>query len=99
MFLRAVAPYRPFRGSSTVGAIACTALASAGVDRSGRNRGAHVFRHSAATGRLRAGASFEVVATLLRHRSLNTTAVYAKGDVTLLAQVVQPWIEGGAKCR
>ena len=49
-FLRAVAPYRPFRGASTVGAIARTALASAGVDRSGRNRGAHVFRHSAATG-------------------------------------------------
>ena len=51
VFLRAIAPYRPFRGSSTVSTIARRALARAGVDRSGRKKGAHVFRHTAATGK------------------------------------------------
>jgi hypothetical protein len=30
---------------------------------------------------------------VLRHRGIDTTAYYAKVDVTLLKQVVQPWPE------
>jgi site-specific recombinase XerD len=52
-----------------------------------------VLRHSAATNLLRQGASLQDIAALLRHRSIETTAIYAKVDVGLLRQVAQPWPE------
>ena len=39
----------------------------------------------------------ETVATLLRHRSIQTTSIYAKVDTNLLSAVVQPWM-GGEAC-
>jgi integrase len=38
-------------------------------------------------------ASLQDIAALLRHRSIETTAIYAKVDVGLLKQVAQPWPE------
>jgi len=35
----------------------------------------------------------EGIAEVLRHRSIETTALYAKVDVQLLEQVAQPWPE------
>jgi site-specific recombinase XerD len=59
-----------------------------------RSRGAaHVLRHSAATSMLRQGASLQDIATILRHRSIETTEIYAKVDVTTLRQIAQPWPE------
>ena len=40
---------------------------------------------------LRSGATLEAVGTVLRHRSLDMTAHYAKVDIAMLARVVQPW--------
>jgi site-specific recombinase XerD len=42
---------------------------------------------------LRQGASLQDIAAVLRHRSVETTQIYAKVDVTALAQVAQPWME------
>ena len=98
VFLRATAPHRRFAGSAAVSQIACKALDRAGIVTSGA-RGAHVFRHSAATNLLRSGATLETVGCLLRHRSPQTTAIYAKVDLAMLEKVAQPWIEGGAACR
>jgi site-specific recombinase XerD len=42
---------------------------------------------------LRHGASLQEVAALLRHRSIETTQIYAKVDVTALRKIVQPWPE------
>jgi site-specific recombinase XerD len=55
--------------------------------------GAHVLRHSAATSMLRQGASLAGVGAVLRHRSPETTAHYAKVDFVLLAEIAQPWPE------
>ena len=33
------------------------------------------------------------VASLLRHRSVTTTEIYAKVDVTMLRTIAQPWPE------
>ena len=44
-------------------------------------KGAHVLRHSLATGMLRSGASLDEIGEVLRHRSAQTTAIYAKVDV------------------
>ncbi len=55
--------------------------------------GAHVLRHSAATLMLREGASLIGIGAVLRHRSLDTTAIYAKVDFSLLSEVAQEWPE------
>lgn len=56
--------------------------------------GAHRLRHSAATGMLRAGAPLAEIGQVLRHRSMSTTAIYAKVDHGALAQLAMPWPGG-----
>lgn len=90
VFLRSTAPYRPFRDSSVVSTIVRLAVERARIAQP-PSRGANLLRHSAATGMLRAGASLESIAAVLRHRSLNITAHYAKIDVAMLRHVAQPW--------
>lgn len=57
------------------------------------SKGTHVLRHTAATNMVRAGASLKEVADVLRHRSINTTAIYTKVDLPRLAAVAMPWPE------
>jgi integrase/recombinase XerD len=95
VFLRSRAPWRPLAGSSCVSAIVRRAIGRAGV--SAPTRGAHLLRHSAATAMLREGISLPSIGIVLRHRSVETTAHYAKVDVELLRSVAQPWL-GGAPC-
>ncbi len=96
MFLRSSAPYRPFAKAATVSSIVRLALERAGIANP-PSRGANLLRHSAATGMLRAGASLQAIGTVLRHRSIDTTAHYAKVDIGLLRQIAQPW-PGEATC-
>lgn len=93
VFLCANAPYRPFGDPSTVTSVARRALDRAGVT-TFATRGAHVFRHSQATQLLRSGATLEVIRSLLRHASPDTTMIYAKTDLVMLQEVAQPWIGG-----
>ena len=95
IFVRARAPYRPFVSSSAVTSIVAHALDRAGMD-DVRPRGAYLFRHSAATRLVRSGESLEMIGALLRHRSIDTTAIYAKTDRPMLLEVAQPWIGGGS---
>ena len=96
VFLRSSAPYRPFKDSSVISGIVRLALGRAGII-DAPSRGANLLRHSAATSMLRAGASLDAVGTVLRHRSIDTTAHYAKVDLAMLQQIVQPW-PGEASC-
>ena len=57
------------------------------------SKGAHLLRHSAATEMLRQGVCLQDIQTVLRHRSIETTTIYAKVDVRLLKQIAQPWPE------
>jgi integrase len=57
--------------------------------------GAHRLRHTAATEMLRAGSSLDEIAQVLRHRSHDTTAIYAKVDRTALRALAWAW-PGGA---
>ncbi len=95
VFLISRAPWRPLAQSSCVSAIVRRAMVRAGV--SAPTRGAHLLRHSAATAMLREGISLPSIGAVLRHRSVETTAHYAKVDVELLRSVAQPWI-GGTPC-
>ena len=51
----------------------------------------HLLRHTMAYRLLAGGSSLKEVADVLRHRSLNTTMIYAKLDSRSLAEVALPW--------
>lgn len=87
------APCRGFKDSTTVSTIVRRA-----VQRSGLNtpsKGAHLLRYSLATDMLRQGASMTEIGELLRHRSPNSTEIYAKVDIEGLRSIARPWPERG----
>ena len=51
----------------------------------------HLLRHTMASRLLASGSSLKEVADVLRHRSLNTTLIYAKLDGSRLVEVALPW--------
>lgn len=51
----------------------------------------HALRHTLACRLVNHGSSLKEVADVLRHRSLNTSLIYAKLDLQRLAAVVLPW--------
>lgn len=95
VFLCRRAPHRGFAHPSSVTTIVARALIRAGL--SPATRGAHLLRHSLATTMVRRGASFSEIGQVLRHRSPNTTEIYAKVDFGALRDVAMPWpvVRGG----
>jgi len=93
VFLRHRAPLVGFGNSSTISSLVRRALKHAGVESA--HTGAHVLRHSLATSLLRQGGSLDEIGELPRHQSPNTTAIYAKVDVTALHTLALPWPGGG----
>lgn len=94
VFIRIRAPRRGFANSCAISTIVARTLKKAGID--SPHTGAHLFRHTLATQMLRQGAALADIALLLRHRSIDTTVLYAKVDLTALRTIAQPW-PGGAK--
>jgi site-specific recombinase XerD len=93
LFIRDRAPHTGFQNSLAISTLAMRALKQAGIRSS--HTGAHVFRHSLATSLLSKGCSLDEISELLRHQSPNTTAIYAKVDVTALRKLALPWPGGG----
>ena len=92
VFLCANAPFRSL-GSTAVSNIVRAALRIAGI-KDPPSHGANLIRHTAATTMLRGGATLDEIGTVLRHKSPDTTAHYAKVDVAVLRQIAQPWPNG-----
>jgi integrase/recombinase XerD len=90
VFLRVRAPICRFKTSGSVSVIVHQAIRRAGVQSPPRGA-AHLFRHSLAKRLLAQDVPLEAIGVVLRHRSLETTAKYAKLDVGMLLEVVQPW--------
>jgi integrase/recombinase XerD len=87
IFVRHVAPYDTPIEKSAVKRAVMAAYRRCGWTRSG----VHILRHSVASRLLRAGAPMKDIADVLRHRSLDTSAIYAKVDLNRLAAVALPW--------
>ncbi len=87
LFLRVSRPHVPLANAAEISGIARKALA-----RCGHTGGAHVFRHTLATELLRDGRSLDDVATVLRHKSLDSTTIYAKVDEPMLQQLAIHWL-------
>jgi len=89
LFVLSKAPYREFAHSTSLSSIVRRA-----IDRVGLHphfKGAHVLRHSLATGMLRSGASLDEIGEVLRHRAAHTTAIYANVDIQGLRSRALPW--------
>jgi site-specific recombinase XerD len=86
VFVAVNAPHRPLTPTA-VNSVVARAGARAGVN----GVTAHRLRHTAATEMLREGASLTEIGQVLRHRRLQTTALYAKTDVETLRSLARPW--------
>ena len=86
VFLRARSPIRPL-ASGTVSSTVRRACRRAGV----AEVGAHRLRHTVACEMVAAQVPLPQIGQVLRHRSLQSTAIYARIDVDQLRQLAQPW--------
>lgn len=86
MFVRRLAPHDRPIGVDAVSRTIGRALRSAGISRS-----CHALRHTLACRLVNSGSPIKEVADVLRHRSLDTSLIYAKLDLQLLAEVALPW--------
>jgi site-specific recombinase XerD len=90
VFVRVKAPRRELTGDGV------SAVVAAGARRAGLGViYAHRLRHTVASDLLRAGSSLVEVGQVLRHRSILTTAIYAKVDLEALRIIARSW-PGGA---
>lgn len=97
VFLRIWAPRVGLAGPGAIGKIVRLAFARAGFDPACRGA-AHLFRHGLATMMIRHGASIAEIAEVLRHRSQDSTAIYAKVAFEDLRGIARSWpMAGGAR--
>ena len=90
LFLRSIAPIRGLKvDSDGVGSIVRRALRRAKVD--APHMGSHQFRHALAVRMLQRGASLTEIGEVLRHRSPQSTSIYARVDVEALRTIVFAW--------
>jgi site-specific recombinase XerD len=94
VFLREKAPFGGLADPSSIGHVVRLAFARAGITPASRGA-AHLLRHSLATRMIRHGASLAQIAEVLRHRSVNSSAIYAKVSVEALRSVARPWPVAG----
>ncbi len=94
VFLRTHAPIRGFAGPTAIACVVRHAIDRAAI--TAPTKGAHQFRHGLATEMLRRGASLPEIGEILRHRSPETTTIYAKVDLDALRTLALPW-PGGAR--
>ncbi len=92
VFLCDRAPMDGFHSAVAIANIVRRALAKAGVESA--RKGAHLLRHSLATEMLRKGASLDEIGEVLRHKSPDSTAIYAKVDLKSLETLALPWLGG-----
>jgi site-specific recombinase XerD len=91
VFARHFAPKGIPTNASLIRAAMITAYRRCGFDP--RWNGTHILRHTAANQMHQQGATLKEVADLLGHRSIETSAVYAKVNLPALAAVALPWPE------
>ena len=91
LFLTLNAPIRPL-GRSAISGIVKRRLDRIGI--TGKRRGPHALRHAAAQHLLDHGLSMKEIGDYLGHRSISSTAVYAKVQLGTLREVAEIDLEG-----
>lgn len=90
-FLRLTGASQAFVDGQAINGVLGRALARTGVRMPAKWIGSHVLRHSLATAMIRRGASLREIGDVLRHRSADSTTIYAKLDVDGLRSIAKPW--------
>lgn len=91
VFLRGRAPFAPI-AAGTVASTVRRACRRAGI----AEVGSHRLRHTVACEMVAADVALTEIAQVLRHRSLQSTAIYARVDLDRLRTLAQPWpLNGG----
>jgi len=92
VFLQARAPFEPI-AAGTVASTVRRACRRAGV----AEVGAHRLRHTVACEMVAAQVPLVQIAQVLRHQSLQSTAIYARVDLDRLRLLAQPWPGSAAR--
>lgn len=87
VFVRHMAPHDEPVGTDAIRRVVRDAFRRAGIPH-GRS---HSLRHTLACRLVNGGSSIKEVADVLRHRSLNTSLIYAKLNHSALVAVALPW--------
>lgn len=87
VFVRHVAPYDEPIGTGVVQRVVREAYRRCSLP----HTRVHILRHSVASRLLSAGTPLKEIADVLRHRSLDTSAIYTKVDTARLTAVALPW--------
>lgn len=92
VFLRARAPFEPIAAGTVASTVrrACRRVGVAEV-------GSHRLRHTVACEMVAAQVPLVQIAQVLRHQSLQSTAIYARVDLDRLRLLAQPWPRGGTR--
>ncbi len=90
VFLRARAPFEPI-AAGTISSTVRRACRRAGI----AEIGSHRLRHTMACEMVAADVPLARIGQVLRHRSLQSTAIYARVDVERLRLLAAPWPTGG----
>ncbi|MGH9156808.1 MAG: tyrosine-type recombinase/integrase, partial [Acidimicrobiales bacterium] len=90
VFLHVRAPRGPMT-MSNIRFVVRQACERAGI----ADTGTHRLRHGVAAELLRNGAPLHEIGQVLRHRDIQTTAIYAKVDFATLASLARPWPGSG----
>ncbi len=93
VFVRIVAPHAPLNNSAVVGLRVRAMIKRAGIETA--RKGSHIFRHSLASKMLRHGSTLDEIGQVLRHNDPDSTAIYAKVDLSALRRLTVP-LPGGA---
>jgi site-specific recombinase XerD len=92
VFLRVEAAYDPI-ASGTVALTVRRACRRAGI----AEVGSHRLRHTAAREMVQANVPLVRIGQVLRHQSLQSTAIYARVDVERLRLLATPWPTGAQR--
>lgn len=98
VFVSSHSPYKPFKDAQILNSILKKALEKTNIPRPKQYTVSYILRHSLATNLVRKGATLEEISNTLRHRSRQTTLLYARQDINGLRTIAQSWPlrKGGA---
>lgn len=91
LFVANPKPHKPFKDAKILNSILSQALEATNIPKPKQYTVSHILRHSLATNLVQQGASLEEISNTLRHRSRQTTLLYARQDVDGLRTIAQSW--------
>jgi integrase/recombinase XerD len=98
LFVTNHSPYKPFKDAQVLNTILIQTLETTNISRPKKYTVSSILRHSLATNLVQRGASLEEISNTLRHRSRQTTLLYARQDISGLRTIAQSWpVAGGGR--